>query len=157
MNDRSPVSCTARRDRGRRDRRARPAATAPRYAAARPAASAAGSPAAVRRASVSVLRLGLIAALVAAAGCAESSPPQLEVTRLSPPPPAAAGATDDVLRAPAGARVEAQFRIRNTGGRELVVHGLVRDCDCARRLRRAGDARRRRGRDRDGRVPRAAQ
>ena len=90
-----------------------------------------------RRALAATLLAGALAA-----ACGAGAPPHLEVT--SGPQPGARGAVDvperenlpEAARAGtpewtgAGATVAARFTLRNTGGRDLLLHGLLPDCGC---------------------------
>ena len=73
---------------------------------------------------MSAARLAALVSLVAVCGCGPSAPPDVRVERADPTAAAANART-----APGG-RVHARFTVTNAGGRDLVVNGIVRDCDC---------------------------
>lgn len=77
-------------------------------------------------------RLAALAAVTLVLGCGRSEPARIEVTRTSTgtvgEPNQAEGATTPKIAA--GAPVAAEFNLRNAGGRDLVLHGVIRDCGC---------------------------
>ena len=85
--------------------------------------------------SAGAARLAALAVMVLVVGCRPSAPAKVEVSRISlHPADAPAGNVPADASAPArvaaGSRVVADFTVRNAGGSDLIVHGVVRDCGC---------------------------